>query len=219
MDYTWNRGYKMKKILTVCLASALLLASCSTPAADEKSLYEHGLDIVSMLNEIVESDDYVSVYSASEDILSIVKSTAEGDHTAPNAVYQLTIPEESLLALSEVEAMPNLSDELRAFLNGRVQASVINIANSRNGANTLAATSICTVGKTFVNSEITENTIYLYTYENASPVAVSFTVGEDSTVSASGTFLLSEELNADTPEGIEEFFREITLEVEVVPAG
>lgn len=210
----------MKKLLAACLASVMLLSACGTPAETEtRSLYEHGLDIVSMLNEIVESDEYVSVYSASEDILSIINSIEEGDHTAPNAVYQLMIPEESLLALSEVEAMPNLSDELRAFLTGRVQASVINIANSRNGANTLAATSICTVGKTFVSSEITGNTIYLYTFENASPVAVSFTVGEDSTVSASGTFLLSEDLNADSPDSIREFFSELTLDVEVVPAN
>lgn len=209
----------MKRIVPLLLASVLLFVSCGTPATDTKSLYDHGLDIVSMLNEIVESDAYVSVYSASEDIMNIVNSIAEGDHTVPKAVYQLMIPEESLLALSEVEAMPDLSDELRAFLTGRVQASVINIANSRNGATTLAATSICTVGKTFVSSEITGNTIYLYTFENGFPVAVSFTVGEDSTVSASGTFLLSEDLGADTPDGIKEFFSEITLDVEVVPVN
>ena len=42
--------------------------------------------------------------------------------------------------------------------------------------------------------EITADTIYLYTFENAVPVAVSFTVGEGNTISASGTFLIAEEL-------------------------
>jgi hypothetical protein len=97
-----------------------------------------------------------------------------------------------------------------------VQASIINIANARGGSTALAAASICTAGKTFVSDEITADTIYLYTFENAVPVAVSFTVGEGNTISASGTFLIAEELNTGSPESIKEFFSEIDLSVEVV---
>ncbi len=207
----------MKKFLTALLLSALLLSSCGIPAVEDRSLYEHGLDVVAMLNEIAESEEYLSIYSANEDILSIVNSIAEGDHVTPETVYRLTLSEESVAALSGTDVLHSLSPELKAFLNGRVQASVINIANARGGSTALAATSICTAGKTFVSREITENMIYLYTFENAYPIAVSFTVGDGGSVSASGTYLIAEELNTDTPDAIKEFFSEMTLEVEVVP--
>lgn len=209
----------MKKLLTAVLASGMLLVSCGVTDSELLSLEIRGMQIVSMLEEIAENDDYLSIYSADKDILSIINSIAEGDHSDPAAVYRLTLSEESVKSLCGTDTLTSLSPELQAFLEGRVQASIINIANARGGSTALAATSICTVGKTFVSDEITSDTIYLYAFENAVPVAVSFTVGEGHTVSASGTFLIAEELNTDSPETIREFFSEIDLDVEIVSVG
>lgn len=210
---------KIKNVLIGCLASVMLFSSCGTTDSELSSLEVRGMQIVSMLEEIAESEDYLSIYSSDSDIMSIINTFAEGDHSDPTAVYRLTLPEESVKSLCGTDMLTSLSAELQAFLEGRVQSSIINIANARGGSTALAATSICTVGKTFVSDEITDDTIYLYTFESAVPVAVSFTVGEDHTVSASGTFLIAEDLNTDSPETIREFFSEIDLAVEVVSIG
>ena len=84
------------------------------------------------------------------------------------------------------------------------------------GAEQLAAASICTAGKVFASDELEENAIYLYTYENAVPAAVSFSRGEDGTVSATGVLVLYDGFPAgDTPE-VEQFLAELGVEVEEV---
>ena len=205
----------MKKLLTAVLAS-VLLTSCGVTESELPSLEVRGMQIVSMLEEIAESEEYLSIYSSDKELLNIIASFAEGDHSDPKTIYRLTLSEESVKSLCGTDVLTSLSPKLQDFLEGRVQASIINIANARGGSTALAAASICTAGKTFVSDEITADTIYLYTFENAVPVAVSFTVGEGNTISASGTFLIAEELNTGSPESIREFFSEIDLSVEVV---
>ena len=205
----------MKKFLIAVLMS-VLLTSCGTTDFELPSLEVRGMQIISMLEEIAESEDYLSIYSSDKELLDIIDTFAAGDHSDPKTIYRLTLSEESVKSLCGTDILTFLSPELQSFLESRVQASVINIANARGGSTALAATSICTAGKTFVSDEITADTIYLYTFENAVPVAVSFTVGEGHTVSASGTFLIAEELNTDSPESIKEFFSEIDLNVEIV---
>jgi len=207
---------KIRKILWAVLASGMLLASCGTTDSELPSLEVRGMQIVSMLEEIAESDEYLSIYSADPELLSIIGSFAEGDRSDPKTIYRLTLSDESVKALCGTDVLTSLSPRLQDFLEGRVQASIVNIANARGGSTVLAATSICTAGITFVSDEITDDTIYLYTFEDAVPAAVAFTVGEGNTVTASGTFLAAEDLNTDSPETVREFFSEMDLTVEVI---
>jgi len=207
---------KIRKILWAVLAYGMLLASCGTTDSELPSLEVRGMQIVSMLEEIAESDEYLSIYSADPELLSIIGSFAEGDRSDPKTIYRLTLSDESVKALCGTDVLTSLSPRLQDFLEGRVQASIVNIANARGGSTVLAATSICTAGITFVSDEITDDTIYLYTFEDAVPAAVAFTVGEGNTVTASGTFLAAEDLNTDSPETVREFFSETDLTVEVI---
>lgn len=209
---------RFRNILAACLG-AVLLSSCGVTESELPSLEIRGMQIVSMLEEIAESEEYLSIYSADPELLNIIATFAEGDHSDPKTIYRLTLSEENVKSLCGTDVLTSLSPKLQDFLEGRVQASIINIANARGGSTALAATSICTAGRTFVSDEISSDTIYLYTFEDAVPVAVSFTVGESSTVTATGTFLIAEELNTDSPESIREFFSELDLTVEVVSVG
>ena len=72
--------------------------------------------------------------------------------------------------------------------------------------------------KTFVSENAFENVINIYVYEGAAPVAVTFTLGEDQTVSATGTFLLYDGFTCGSAEEIKAVFSDITVQVtEVVP--
>ena len=82
-----------------------------------------------------------------------------------------------------------------------------------SGVENLAASSVCTVGKTFVSENASENVIYIYVYEGTAPVAVTFTLGEDHTVSATGTFIFYDGFTCGSAEEIQSVFSDIVVNV------
>lgn len=115
--------------------------------------------------------------------------------------------------MSELNNLDNASEGLKNFLLQRVLGSLMTQINGMSGVENLAASSVCTVGKTFVNENANEDVIYLYTYEEAKPIAVTFTVGEDNAVSATGVFVMYEGFTCDSMEDIKSFFSDIAVEV------
>ena len=214
----------MKRSFAILLSVIMLLSLCacgetaSTKEA-EKSLYEHGLDVIAVMSEMTQLESYVETYTGSGEIKEIVKSIGEGDYTTPKAVYAITASAEQIAAYADVDALEGASDALQKTMENKFIVALISQVNGRAGAMNLAAASVCTAGKTFVTDEISESVIYLYTYENGRPISVTFTCGEDSTVSASGTFMMYDEFPCDSMEEIEEFFREVGASVNNVSIG
>ncbi len=61
--------------------------------------------------------------------------------------------------------------------------------------------------------EITENNICIYTYDDGKPIAVTFILGDDGTVSANGIIILNDDFQHDSVEEIEEAFADFQAEV------
>ena len=117
-----------------------------------------------------------------------------------------------------LSGLEGLSENLKTAMRQKAfGAALITQINAQNGATTLAATTICAAGKTFVSSEGDGDAIYLYVYENACPAAVSFVRGEDNSVSASGTFILNDGFDASSHESLEAFFGEAGAAIESLP--
>lgn len=186
----------------------------------QRSLYSHGLDVISLMCEIAGSDDYLSFYTDSDELGAIVRDIRAGDHTSPKAVYAVSVDADSLstLALMAGIDLGGASDELRAYISQRVVGSIATQLNAMGGASSIAAASICTAGKTFVSEDIEGSVIYLYTYENAVPVAVTFTVGEDHTVSANGVFVVYDGFKCGSVDEIKASFGYMDVEVTEVTA-
>ena len=212
------------KMLVMAMVMAAMLSACGvTEGTTEKSnssAYQKGLEVVALLNEMVQNETYVQLYTASAEIQEIVETVATGDYTEPSAVYQISLPGESLSALAEAmggnASMDGMSPELTRAVEQKLIGAVISQINAMGGATNLAAMSVCTAGKTFVNEEISEDLIYLYVYEDAAPAAVTFVRGDEGTVSVTGTFLLSEDLNTESEQTVSEFFSELGAAVTVV---
>lgn len=181
-----------------------------------KSLYEHGLEVVSLMAEMTRSDEYVGVFTDSDDIVEMIQGIREGDFSTTKAVYSVSVSRDRLMYREEIGDLDGMSEELKRVLYDRVFESLITQINGLGGAVSIAASSVCTVEKAFVNREVTDNVIYLYTYENAAPVAVTFVVGEDGAVSASGWFILYEEFACDSEEEIEASLGVFDVEVREV---
>ena len=214
----------MKRCFVLLLSAIMLMSLCAcggntSTKTDEKSLYEHGLDVIAVMAEMTHLESYVETYTGNGEIKEVVKSIGEGDYTSPKAVYAITASAEQIAAYAEVGALEGASEELQNVMENKFVVALTTQVNGFAGAEQLAAASVCTAGKTFVTDEISESVIYLYTYENARPVCVTFTCGEDSTVSASGMFMMYDEFTCDSAEEIEEFFSEVGVKVSEVQKG
>ncbi|MCI8653213.1 MAG: hypothetical protein HFF11_05935 [Angelakisella sp.] len=197
--------------LGMALTMVFFLGGCSGQKSEPipvqgKSLVEQGAEIAAQVVEIAGNQDYLSLYTGDKETLEILTQAVEGkDYTTPKTVYSLTLSQgaaEKVLGVLGVEEMENLPDSLKARLQERTFQALTTQINAMSGANTLAATSICMASKVFVNDQLTEGVIYLYTYENGMPIAVTFLPGEDGAVSGSGTFLLNEDFQVESLEDL-----------------
>lgn len=214
----------MKRMYAAILALTMTFVLCAcggqsgSTTSSGKTLLEHGLDVVATMDEMAGSDEYINFYTGSKDMAEIVKDIGKGDHSAPIAVYKITIDKEAMEAWDMLSGLEGLSENLKTAMRQKAfGAALITQINAQNGASTLAATTVCSAGKTFVSTEEDGDAIYLYVYENACPAAVSFVKGEDNSVSASGTFIINDGFDANSPESLQEFFGETGAVVESVP--
>lgn len=210
-------------VVIVAFIMLFSFSACSNSSnnkdnAETKSLYVQGLEVVQLMSEMTQTEEYVDIHTGDSQIKTIIQNISAGDYSTPKAVYSISIADNNLAAMAELGNLNNTSEELKDFLMKRVLGSLMTQINGMSGVEKLAASSVCTVGKTFVNENATEDVIYLYSYENAIPVAVTFTVGEDQAVSASGVFVMYDGFPCGSADEIESFFSDITVEVtEVQP--
>ena len=201
------------------LIIVLSLSACSDKGnAERKSLYEQGLEIVQLLSEMTQTEGYADVYTGNSEVKAVIQSISTSDYSSPKVVYAISAADDDLAAMVELNRLGNVSDELKNFLLRRARSALMTQINSMSGVENLAASSVCTAGKSFVNENAAEDVIYLYTYENARPVAVTFTVGENQSVSASGMFVMYDGFTCGSAAEIESFFSDITVDVsEILP--
>ena len=212
----------MKKTIAFVLVLTIILGLAACGAANEakesKSLYAHGLEVVSMLSEMTRSENFIGIYTANSEIKDIILALGDHSYETPDAVYAITVPKDTLMGMAELSNLEGASEELKSYLMQRVMASLMSQINAMSGVENLAASSVCTVGKTFVSENVTENVIYIYVYEGTAPVAVTFTLGEDHTVSATGTFIFYDGFTFGSAEEIQSVFSDIAVNVrEVTP--
>ena len=201
---------KYRNILCAVLA-AMMLTSC----AGGKSPVEHGMEVVGLMDELVGNRDYLSALSGNSEVLEIAAELDDGSYETYRSVYRVTLDADRIresLGLADV----TMSDGLRTYFDNGALASVITKINAAQGLNETVASSVCTAGRKFVCKDITEHCIYLYTFENGTPIAVVFGKGDDGAVSASGYFILDEDADLRSLEDVQKLFEEYSPDVTVV---
>lgn len=217
-----NTG-KYSKLMGLAMTAVLLLAlgGCAGkdgPENSGKSLRDHGMDVISVMEEMVKSKDYASLIGSSAEAVEEIRADlAAGDYTAPLAVYEVQCPHiQDVLALAEDSTITDgFSEALKNHLNNRAASTLVNLINSRSGYAPLAAASVYSTGKTFVWEKPQENTLYLYTFENGYPITVTFTAGEDNSMTATGTFLIVEDFDIQAAEQLLTLLKGLGFESEI----
>ncbi|MBQ4631058.1 MAG: hypothetical protein IJB70_08765 [Clostridia bacterium] len=187
------KSKRVLKLLSVFIMVLSLFSSCSEKH-DKKSLYEHGYDIAQTMVQKAASEQWSQVYTSSEEILEYGEKISSGSYDKPSTVYELTFNENILKREFSKADIGSMDKSLKDELFNKMPSSIPSVINGTCGSTVLAASTIYTSGKLFVDNSLKENMAYLYCFDGAYPVYVSFVKGEDGAVSASGTFIFSEDL-------------------------
>lgn len=219
-----RRAYLTMIAVTAILAVMLCACAGTKKVANEetdsmgaagKSLYEQGLDVVALMAEMVQSEDYVSMMTSSAEMRELAAVVGDGDYTTPAKVYKIAIPEDYLNSMltgvleGEQDTLNGMSDSLYDYLNKRMTVGIANQINAQSGINALALSSALTAAKTFVSDELQKDSIYLYTFDNGYPVLLSFSMGEGGAVTATGNYLIDTKWTFESVEDVKEMLSEM----------
>ena len=208
----------MKKISIVVFVFLLTLAmtACgeSHNSHNEEALFNLGIEVTKTMQEMVYSDEYISLYAAIEFEDEIVKFQAT-DYDSPIAVYSVEIPSAkdvlSKLGSENIDDYDKLSDNLKEQLNHRVSfSSIVSSINAQSGTNTMALSSLLTATKYGKDIELDKSIAYLYVFEKGTPIAVIFTKPGY----ANGQFLLLSD--SKSYENISEVFNKYSCKVDKI---
>ena len=164
---------------------------------EHKTFIIQGLSLISLMKDKAMNDDYSRLLGRNDEFIAKLHELCAGDMSKIHDVIRLSgvfdmfsLSEERLLQFS-----PMLKRELEILLLKSFTANWSNKAEMDK----IAAASFIASERTFVSSELKEDCIYIFGFEDASlyPVAVGFMRGEGNSVSAFSTFVLSKDFVTD----------------------
>ena len=192
--------------LLLCVFLAASLSGCSKP---DKTAYDHGLELVQTMAELANSEAYLALTTGSATVTEKLIPVQEGEVGEPAAVYTVTLGEDYLSAMAEWNEISEIPDSIKEVANRKLIGAFATQILAYSGAQELAASAVCAAGKTFVDKSLTESVIYIYVFDSCPPAAVTFSPGEDGAVSASGLFLLYDEIDWHDEAALTAFFAEM----------
>lgn len=154
------------------------------------SLYDEGLQLVSDMHELASDEVYIDLM-ISGDLKEHTNQIAACNYDRPSGVYRVGNAEGvwNLALLGLEPGQGSLSEAAQRHIRN-TGAKLANVWIGRmGGAEQLATASVLMVSSYFVNTSLLQPEVYIYTYEDAYPVWVSFVPGKDGAVSATAQCL------------------------------
>jgi hypothetical protein len=178
-----------------------LFASCNE---NSRSLTEYGEDVISLMTEMLESEEYKSMYDLPSEYDDEINMLREGNYSESIAVYEILVPEDELLDVVLDIDKEDLSKELYEYLCSSAYSSFATLINRISGSNSMVLSSAFTASKNYVSKDIDENKIYLFVFENGYPIAVTFVANGEGAVHAVGHFIINDEFITEDENSIKE---------------
>ena len=191
-----------RKLFAVLLACVLLLTLLGSCNEKNKSLTECGEDVISLMAEMLESEEYKSLYNLPSAYDDQVNMLREGNYSKSIAVYELLISEEELL--DKTIDKDGLSKELYEYICSSAYVSFASRINQISGVEAMAVSAVFTAQKTYANKDIDTNRIYLFVFENGCPIAVTFVVDGNDSLRAVGHFIVNDKFITEDENSIKE---------------
>jgi len=181
--------------IVVWMVFCMVLSGCNAKKEDVTSnLYKEGLNVVEKMDLMAESEEYINLVLSAPELKVVVNDIGEKDYSKPDTVYQITIAENTIKSvITQVNgAESDMSEIILPDIYRRFLRAIPTSLNAIDGTVSIAATSVLIGESDFICEGLTENTMYLYLYENAYSVLVLFSPMEDNIVRATGNFIIKE---------------------------
>ena len=196
---------KLFRIISIFLAVFVCASavSCDLPS---KTPIEQGYEIISIIDEKMNSDKLASSYGMPEYALETLEALRVADYTGNAEVYQLYMPRDVYFKklFGEDVSQDDFSETL---YNSLTAISVSMIAHTiTNDYKAIAVLSMTSYGQAFVDSSIDEDLLYLYVFNSGAPIIVSMHPSGNGAVTASGCVIINDEFNTADKENIERSF-------------
>ncbi len=196
---------KLIRIISVFLAIIVCASavSCDLPS---KTPIEQGYEIISIIDEKIDSDKLASIYGIQADDLELLETLRAADYTENAEVYQLYMPRDVYFKklFGEDVSQDDFSETLYNSLTA-ISASMIAHTITKD-YKAIAVLSMTSYGQAFVDSSIDEDLLYLYVFNSGAPIIVSMHPSGNGAVTASGCIIINDEFNTADKESIERSF-------------
>lgn len=189
------KKWLIKIICGLLSLNFIVLCACNnTP-----DLYQKGVEITTIMGEMIESELYVEIMCPSHVDLTLVKAK---DYDTPTRVYKISVPsydtiiQKMVTDETKIDDFNELPDNLKEQIENKFSFPVItNLINSKSGSNGFVISSTFIARNTY-NGKIPSSVAYLYTFETGKPIVVLFAPFGDKQFTASGNFIFAENLSS-----------------------
>lgn len=189
--------HKRVRLTAWIVLALLLLAACAAPANGQPQdlngfLMKEAVGLTGEMDKLAETKEYVALMGASGNLGEIIDKAAAGEYAAPENAYVVKLTEEGLKqAIGAVAGEADVPESVLDIFKYKINAAVFaNIVNATYGSEMVAATSLLTWGKSYLQPEgWAGNTILLLEYPGEFSSMVSFTQSGEGVISATSVFL------------------------------
>lgn len=184
----------------------LLLSACAAQIKTQPQdlsafLVKEGTALTCEMGKLAQTKDYVALMSAPGTLEEIIGKAAAGDYTAPQNAYVIKLTDDGLKrAISAFAGKADVSADVLDILKYKINAAMFaNLINATYGSEMVAATSLLTWGKSYVQPEgWAENIVLLLEYPGEFSSIVSFMQSGEGVISASSVFVKNGEKDMRT---------------------
>ena len=171
-----KKGFAL--LLLLCLMT-IFSCGCAEEAPD---YYGIGMDVVKVMDEVLQSRDYLEMYLPNTEVLDMIDSRYNThDYENPVAVYRLNqndahkwllsqLPEKDLEKLNALS--PSLQDQIWSRIEGL--SYFVSMFNSKKGVEVISASSVLFVQLKKPELELEKTEYCLFVFESGVPILVSY---------------------------------------------
>lgn len=170
------------------LLIAFSISSCkaqSDKSFDKGSLYETGMELVRLTTDKAMSKNYIGYLTTHPAILNTIETFASGNYDVPAHVYQIELSDDKIIQYISnhglIASFDSIPDKLKQEIINKFILGIPSLIEGMTNVENLAASSFLTSQLVSVNKELTQNTILLYDFKDATPIAVVFLKGKNNT--------------------------------------
>ena len=212
----------MKKILTkLCYVLLCLLCVCLVACGNTHDLYQKGIEITTLMQEMLYSDQYQSIMGYNDIGIYNFDYVKAKDYDTPTRMYKLTEPTfEAFFDLTNLDdekktQFMELPDELKDQIKKRIGFNTIfSVINQQDNDFEIYLISSAIIANKTYYGNLPQTVAYLYTFETGKPIAVVFKQTGNNQFTASGYFVFAEGLTSLS--GVREVFEPYGCTVEVL---